>query len=202
MIRILALTLAAILAWQTPAIAQTAEEDAAVIEMTMGPEDAAVTLIEYASFTCPHCASFHQNQFKEIKADYIDTGKIRFVYRDVYFDRIGLWASMLARCEESRFFGVTGLLYEKQKEWLNSNDPVQVAGNLRRLGKVAGLDEDRIEACLSDADKATVLVNWFEENRKADDINSTPSLVINGTKYSNMAYSEIKTILDEELGEE
>lgn len=202
MIRLLAVTLAAILAWQTPAIAQSDGEGATVTEMTMGPEDAAVTLIEYASFTCPHCATFHQNQFKQIKADYIDTGKIHFIYRDVYFDRVGLWASMLARCEESRFFGVTGLLYDKQDEWLDSSDPVQIAGNLRRMGKIAGLDEDRIEACLADADRATALVNWFEENRKADDITSTPSLVINGTKYSNMAYSEIKTILDAELGEE
>ncbi|WP_372610183.1 DsbA family protein [Aquicoccus sp.] len=202
MIRLLAVTLAAILAWQTPAIAQSDGEGATVTEMTMGPEDAEVTLIEYASFTCPHCATFHEDQFKKIKADYIDTDKIRFIYRDVFFDRVGLWASLLARCEESRFFGVTGLLYEKQDEWLSSNDPAQVAGNLRRIGKVAGLDEDRIEACLSDADKATALVNWFEENREADDIDSTPSLVINGTKYSNMAYSEIKEILDEELGEE
>ncbi|KPP86576.1 MAG: Protein-disulfide isomerase [Rhodobacteraceae bacterium HLUCCO07] len=202
MIRLLAVTLAAILAWQTPAIAQSDGEGAAVTEMTMGPEDAEVTLIEYASFTCPHCATFHEDQFKKIKADYIDTDKIRFIYRDVFFDRIGLWASLLARCEESRFFGVTGLLYERQDEWLSSNDPAQVAGNLRRIGKVAGLDEDRIEACLSDSDKATALVSWFEENREADDIDSTPSLVINGTKYSNMAYSEIKEILDEELGEE
>ena len=111
-------------------------------------------------------------------------------------------AAMLARCESPRFFGVSGLLYEKQKEWLDSRDPVQIADNLRKLGKVAGLADDRIEACLSDADKATALVAWFEKNREADGIDSTPSLVINGTKYTNMAYSELKALIDKELGAE
>ena len=69
-----------------------------IVEMTMGNKNAKVTFIEYASFTCPHCASFHKDQFKQLKADYIDTGKVHFVYRDVYFDQFGLWAALVARC--------------------------------------------------------------------------------------------------------
>ena len=69
-----------------------------VLEMSMGNPDADVTVIEYASFTCPHCRSFHEGAFKDLKKDYIDTGKINFIYREVYFDRFGLWAGMLARC--------------------------------------------------------------------------------------------------------
>ena len=69
-----------------------------VVEMALGAEDAPVTVIEYASFTCPHCRNFHQNTFKQVKENYVDTGKVRFIYREVYFDRFGLWAGMVARC--------------------------------------------------------------------------------------------------------
>ena len=80
------------------ASAQEATEMVAIPDMVIGAADAPVEVIEYASYTCPHCASFHANQFPQLKENYIDTGKIRFVYREVYFDRFGLWASMVARC--------------------------------------------------------------------------------------------------------
>ncbi|MDQ2094410.1 DsbA family protein [Rhodalgimonas zhirmunskyi] len=172
----------------------------AVVEMTLGAPDAAVEIVEYASFTCSHCAAFHGDQFKKLKAEFIDTGKVHFTYRDVYFDRVGLWASMLARCETPRFFGVSDLIYSKQRDWLSGNDPVLLAENLRKLGKVAGLSEEKIDACMQDGDKAKALVDWFEANAKADDIDSTPSLIINGTKYSNMAYPKLKEIIEKELG--
>ena len=66
-----------------------------IVEMAIGNPDATVTVIEYASYTCPHCANFHNGPYKQLKADYIDTGKINFVYREVYFDRFGLWASAI-----------------------------------------------------------------------------------------------------------
>ncbi len=184
----------------TEAPAEDAAKAPAIVEMSLGAPDAPVEIFEYASFTCPHCADFHDNQFKKLKAEYIDTGKVHFTYRDVYFDRVGLWASLLARCESPRFFGVSDLIYSKQREWLDSRDPVELAGNLRKLGLVAGLSEERIDACMQDGDKAKALVDWFETNAKADDIDSTPSLIINGTKYSNMAYPELKKIIDKELG--
>ena len=98
--------------------AQEASTDMVEIpDMVMGAADAPVEIIEYASFTCPHCANFHATTYPLLKADYIDTGKVRFVYREVYFDRFGLWASMIARCGgEMRFFGMAELIYEKQKE--------------------------------------------------------------------------------------
>lgn len=172
----------------------------AIVEMTLGAPDAPVELTEYASFTCSHCANFHDDQFKKLKAEYIDTGKVHFTYRDVYFDRVGLWASMVARCESPRFFGVSDLIFSKQREWLDSRDPVELAANLRKLGLVAGLSEERIDACMQDADKAKALVDWFEANAKADEVDATPTLIINGTKYSNMAYPELKKIIEKELG--
>lgn len=173
-----------------------------VVEMVLGNPDATVEVVEYASFTCPHCATFHANQFKELKANYIDTGKIRFVYREVYFDRPGLWASMIARCRDDAdfFFSFSNLLYEKQAEWLAGGDPATIVEQLRRLGKVAGLDDAALDACLSDGPKAEALFTWYQDNAERDGINSTPSFLIDGTKYSNMPYAEFASILDGKLG--
>ena len=176
-------------------------DTSSVVEMAMGPEDAAVTVIEYASFTCPHCATFHNGPAQKLKTEYVDTGKVRFVYRDVYFDRPGLWASMVARCAPDRFFGITDMLYKQQREWIGNGQPAEIAENLRRIGKVAGLSDEQLDTCLSDAEKAQTLVAWFQQNAEADDINSTPSLVINGQKYSNMSWEDLKAIIDEKRGE-
>lgn len=180
--------------------AQEAEDvdTSTITEMTMGPEDAPVTVIEYASFTCPHCATFHDKQLKQLKADYVDTGKVHFIYRDVFFDRFGLWASMVARCGgEKRFFGIADMIYEQQKDWIgNGQDPVAITERLRKIGKVAGLSEDQLESCLTDADKAKTLVAWFQENAEEHNVTSTPTLVIDGKTHSNMSYDEIKTIID------
>jgi protein-disulfide isomerase len=185
------------------ALAQEAGEidTSTVAEMVLGNPDAAVEVIEYASFTCPHCAAFHANQFQELKANYIDTGLIKFVYREIYFDRFGLWASMVARCGgEMRFFGISDMLYDQQREWIaGGQDPALIAGNLRRIGLTAGLDGEQVDACLSDPTTAQTLVAWFEENSARDEITSTPSCIINGEKFSNMAYSDFAAVLDERL---
>jgi protein-disulfide isomerase len=181
--------------------AQGAEVDPAVIaDMSLGNPDASVTVIEYASFTCPHCAAFHANVMPQLKAEYIDTGKINYIHREVYFDRYGLWAGMLARCGGGeRYFGLVDLLYDRQRDWAGSNDPAVVADNLRRLGRTAGLSNDQVDACLLDGDVAQALVEVYQTNATADDINSTPSFVINGQKYSNMAFSEMSGIIDGKL---
>ncbi len=173
-----------------------------VVEMVKGNPDAAVEVIEYASFTCPHCATFHANQYQALQANYIDTGKIKFVYREVYFDRPGLWASMIARCpgDTDFFFNMSALLYEKQREWLASGDPATIVQDLRTLAKTAGLDDATLDACLSDGPKAESLFTWYQENAERDGINSTPSFIIDGQKYSNMPYDEFAATLDGKLG--
>ena len=178
--------------------ATTADEadTSAITDMVLGSEDAPITMIEYASYTCPHCRSFHQGAFKNLKADYIDKGKVRFTYREIYFDRYGLWGSIIARCGgQNKFFAISDLIYTKQSEWTKGT-PAEIADNLRRIGITAGLSQDAVQACFSDGQKAQNLVAWYEENRAADGIASTPSFVINGIKYANMSYEEFKKILD------
>lgn len=178
-----------------PAFAEIAE----IEDMVMGDPDAPVTVIEYASFTCPHCANFHATTFKELKKSYIDTGKVRFIHREVFFDRYGLWAAMVARCGgQLRYFGVADLIYTDQQSW-TQGEPAQIADNLRRIGRTSGLSNDQLDACLQDAEKAQALVAWNDANTKADGISGTPSFVIEGELYSNMSYADFAALLDEKL---
>ena len=183
---------------------EAADIDTSMIQdMSIGNPDAAVTVIEYASFTCPHCASFHATTFKDLKADYIDTGKINFIHREVYFDRFGLWAGIVARCgenAENRYFGIADIIYEQQSVWARQEDPNAIVASLRNIGKTVGLSDADLDACFQDADKAQALYAAFVKNSEADNITSTPSFIINGEKYSNMAYPELQQILDAELG--
>ena len=181
----------------------TEEQLAMVPDMVMGEADAPVTVVEYASYTCPHCATFHEQVLPQLKADYVDTGKVRYVYREVYFDRYGLWAALIARCTASteRYFAVADMLYEGQKDWIGDGQPQTVANNLRRLGLAAGLEQDQLEACLNDTEMAQAMVAAYQKNATADGITATPSLVIEGELYSNRPYDEIKAIIDEQLAE-
>lgn len=175
-----------------------------VQDMTMGNPDAAVTVIEYASFTCPHCANFHAENFKMLKADYIDTGLINFVYRDVYFDRPGLWAAIVARCgegAENRFFGIADMIYQQQSDWARAGSPQAMVDQLRTIGKTAGLTDAQLDACFTDAANAEALWAYYVKNAEADDVNSTPSFVINGRKYNNFgSYDDMKDVIDSALG--
>jgi protein-disulfide isomerase len=182
--------------------AQTAEASDGgyeVLEMVLGDPDAPVELIEYSSFTCPHCRSLHANLVPQLMADYVDTNRIRYVYREVYFDRFGLWASMVARCGgPERFFGIVDLIYEQQPEWTQGS-PRDIADNLRRIGRTAGLTNEELDACLTNQPKAEALIAAYEANTAVHEISGTPTLVINDVMHSNMSYPELSALLDEAL---
>lgn len=194
---------AAATAAMTPALAQetaTAEAAPAVKDFSLGSPDAKVKMVEYASFTCPHCATFHATTFKELKKDYIDTGKVHFTLREVYFDRYGLWAALIARCGgEMKYFGIHDMLFDQQQEWAGSDNPQQVVENLKTIGRAAGLEDVAMDACLNDTANAEALIKQFQTNFEADGVQGTPTLFINGTKHGNMAYADLKAILDAEL---
>ncbi|WP_417207556.1 DsbA family protein [Antarctobacter sp.] len=181
--------------------AQAADIDiTTVTDMVKGAEDAPIEVIEYASYTCPHCASAHANLIPKLEQNYIDTGKVRFTYREVYFDKVGVWASLIARCGgEAKFFGITDLIYKGQQDWARAGSEAAVIGELRKIGRLAGMDGDQIEACLNDGDQIATLVAWFQANAAEHGINSTPSFVIDGKKYTNMSYEEFSAILDAKL---
>ena len=123
-----------------PLVAQEATRE--VVEMSLGAVDAPVTLVEYASLTCPHCANFSNDVLPQLKANYIDTGKVRLIYREVYFDRPGLWAAMVARCAgEDRYFGVLDLFFRDQAAWSQAPDAAGVVDGLKAIGRQAGMTD-------------------------------------------------------------
>jgi len=195
-----ALAALSLLPWSAAPAAAQDIDTSTIAEMAIGAEDAPVTVIEYASFTCPHCATFHEGVYPDLKRDYIDTGKVRFVMREVYFDRFGLWASMVARCGgEERYFGIVDRIFETQRDWTQGGDPAAIADRLRRIGLSAGIGEEDLQACLTDAEKAQTLVTWYEENAETHGIDSTPSFVIDGETFGNMGYDRFSEIIDARL---
>jgi protein-disulfide isomerase len=182
----------------SPAMAQDAPAEPT--DFSLGDPNAKVKIVEYASYTCPHCAAFHAAVFKNLKRDYIDTGKVHFTLREVYFDRYGLWAAMVARCGgEMRYFAIHDMLFDKQQEWAASDDPTVVVGNLKTIALSAGLEAAAVDACLNDQAMAEALIKRFEANMAADDVQGTPTILINGTKHGNMSYEELKELIDAEL---
>jgi len=174
-----------------------------VQEFSLGDPNAPIEIIEYASYTCPHCARFHSDVFPELKANFIDTGKVHFIFRPVYFDGPGLWADMLARCtgDTDKYFGIAGILFERQAEWSRASSQSGVAQGIVSVGNQAGIDEETVLACLQDNDKAQALVADFQSNAARDKIEGTPSFMIDGVLTDNMSYASFAQLLNEKLGE-
>ncbi len=172
-----------------------------VEDFTLGDVNAPVKMIEYASFTCGHCGNFHNDTFKDFRTKYIDTGKVHFTYREVYFDRYALWAGLLARCGgEARYFGLVDLIYQTQAEWSRAGDPVDVATALQKLGLQAGLDQETLDACMQDAPLAEALVARYRQNAERDNVTGTPTFIIDGESYSgNRNLEQLSVIIDAAL---
>ncbi len=183
------------------ASADTVSADLPMVpEMTLGDPDAPVRIVEYASFTCPHCANFHLGPFQQIKEQFIETGQVHYTVREVFFDRYGLWAAMVARCDgPDRFHGISELIYQTQQQWSGGDSPAAVADNLRRLGRQAGMETEQVNACLEDSEMALALTASFQANAEADNIRATPTFMINGQQYSNMPWPEFERVLNDLL---
>jgi protein-disulfide isomerase len=151
-------------------------------DMVLGPANAAVTITEYASMTCPHCAAFTEKVFPKIKTEFIDTGKIRFVFREFPLDIKAAAGAMLARCiakdDGPKYFAVVDLLFKQQNDWVMKN----TTETLTRIGKQAGLTQTQVEDCLKDQallDKIAADQKYAADVLKVD---STPTFFINGEK--------------------
>ena len=159
-------------------------------DMALGPKDATVTITEYASMTCPHCAAFNENVFPKIKSEYLDTNKVRYVFREFPLDIKAAAGSMLSRCiakdDAGKYFAVTDMLFRQQADWVVKN----TTDTLTRIGKQAGLSQQAVEACLKDQamlDKIAADQKYASEVLK---VNSTPTFFINGEKIKGEASFE------------
>ena len=167
--------------------------------MILGDTDAPVTIVEYASFTCPHCATFHLEVLPRIKKNYLDKGLVQLEYREVYFDGPGLWAGLLARCKgDDKYFPMIDLLFKKQEDWTKGNLD-NIKEGLLSMGRQAGLTNDESLACMQDDNLAEQMVVSFQENAKRDNIKSTPSFLINGELVKNLPYEEFEDLIEKYL---
>lgn len=167
-------------------------------EQVLGDPNAPVTLIEYASYTCPHCADFHANVLPSIKKDFVDTGKVKVIFRDFPFERVGATAAMLSRCvEPSRYSGFNDLLMKQQEKWATAKDPV---GALSTLAKLAGMSQEKIDSCLANEKLLDKIVMVRKQAMDEYGFNSTPSFLINGEKVVGSGeYEKFKSIIESKL---
>lgn len=154
----------------------------------LGKPDAPITIVEYASLTCPHCAHFDQEVLPQLKQQWIDSGKAKLVLRDFPLDQSALLAATVARCEPAdRFYGFVDTLFKNQEEWAGAKDP---RGTLQRFAQLSGMGKKEFTACIdSKADQDKVVESRFvAANQLA--VDATPTFFINGTKYDGAPTAE------------
>lgn len=172
--------------------------EGALPDMVMGDENAPVSLIEYASMTCPHCRSFHENVLPAIKETYIDTGKVKLIFREFPLDPRAYAASMLARCADEQFyFPMTDVLFKQQDVWARADDP---RPPLLQIAKLAGFTQESFEACLKNQELLDNVNSMRKQAAETFGVTGTPSFFINGEKYSgNISLEEMSAAIDSYL---
>lgn len=167
-----------------PASPPAAKGDASKVradDFVMGSPDAPVTVIEYASLTCPHCAHFNNTVLGKLKSEYVKTGKVRWVYRDFPLNQPALYASALARCAgHERFFGFVDLLFKRQEQWAFGKDPLKGLAHVAALG---GLTQKDIDTCFKDTKILKEIAAQRQEAADKFGVNATPTFIINGRKF-------------------
>ena len=146
----------------------------------LGPADAPITIIEYSSLTCPHCATLHAEAWPEIKETWIAEGTARLVFRHFPLDALALRAAAVTNCiEGERFFGFLDLLFKSQQRWAKAKEPLKVLGQMARL---AGMSQEKFDACVNDEAQMDRILERRQDGMRTYDVKSTPTLIINGRK--------------------
>ena len=177
----------------------------ALPEMALGDEKAKVTIVEYMSMTCPHCANFHNKTFEPIKQKYIDTGKARFILREFPFDPVATAAFMLARCNPAKpqemadaksYYAMVSMLFKQQRAWAAPADG-NVRNALLQMSKMAGYSQEGFEACLTNQKLLDQVNATMKRGAEEFGVNSTPTFLINGNRYSgDMSVEAMSALID------
>jgi len=164
-------------------------------DIVIGKAEAPVTVVEYASLTCPHCATFQINTLPEFKKEYVDTGKVKVVFRDFPLDGVALRAAQIARCGgPDRAAGYVDVIFRQQSQWATSQDPITA---LKQIGKFGGLSDAQMDACLADKSLEDAILKSRLDGQTKFKVNSTPTLVINDKTYPGAAsFADLKKIVD------
>ena len=191
----LAVILLAGLGAEARAQATNASADPRLQDMVLGKPDAKITIIEYASLTCPHCAAFHADILPALKAEYIDTGKARLIYRDFPLDNLAFAGAILARCGgPEKYFTFLNVLFAQQRQWATASDPKAA---LIQIGRLGGVSAEQFDKCLADKPLGDFILQQRLDGNQKFNVNSTPTLIINGkTETGVPSLDELRKKLD------
>lgn len=191
--------------WPTqPAVSQTVDTTklAGMPELhpddiVIGDDKAPITIIEYYSLSCPHCAHFAEDILPQVKAAYIDTGKVKLVMRDYPLNKQALQAAMLAHClPKEGFVSMTDVLFKSQQSWL-VDDATQP---LAAVAKTAGIDDDKFAQCLSDKANQDKIIQSRKEAEEKYQVDATPTFLIMDQKLAGAQSFEVfKQLIDAQL---
>ena len=190
----------AVLLGNSEAHSEILDTSAALEERSLGDSNAPLTIYEYSSLGCPHCKAFHKNTLPMVMEEFIDTGKVRLVYRDYPLGNRAMAAAMIARCApQERYFGMLELFFQKQSDWSQSEDAI---GALTAVAKFGGLSSDDVMACLQDQDLLNGIRTRAEAGSDEFGIEATPTFIIGdtGEKIEGaMGPDEFRKVLNDAL---
>ena len=170
-----------------------------VENLKIGNENSKITINVFSSLTCPHCANFHKKIFKELKREYIDTDKVKFVHYGFPLDLAALNAEKILRCKinSTKKFEMLNEIYEKQSEWAVGSDIKKINESLKKIGKNFDLSNEDMNKCLKDEEIETKILNERISAQKNYEISSTPTIYINEKKYEGQhEYQKFKKELE------
>lgn len=182
-----------------PASAQAAnEKSVALVDAVIGRADAPVTIIEYSSLGCPHCADVHSLVLPGIKKQYIDTGKVRWIVRDFPLGQLALAGAVIARCAGPQgHLPLLEVLFKTQDDWMTGKDPI---GSLAKLAKRAGIDKARFDSCFDDEATIEKIMAQARDVQRKDAVSATPTFFINGEKVvGSLPFDEFSKVIERHL---
>jgi protein-disulfide isomerase len=186
-----------------PAFAQSVDQDELLKpgplgDKILGDENAPVTIVEYASMTCGHCANFHKSTWPDLKKDYVDTGKVRFIFREFPLDPVAAAAFMLARCAPAdKYFEIVDIMFEQQRNWAFTDNPYQ---SLLDFSKQIGFTQESFEECLTNQGLLDAVNAVKDRGANEFGVNSTPTFFINGEMVSGaLSIDEMGKIIEKNL---
>jgi protein-disulfide isomerase len=166
-------------------------------DMVIGAANAPVTIIEYASLTCPHCARFHNETLPKLKSEYVETGKVKYVFRDFPLDRVALSAATIAQCAGPElYFTFLDVFFQQQPNWTRGNDTEAMLASLRRLARMGGMSDDQIDDCLKNKQMQDAVLASRMGGETQFQVRSTPTLIINGERHAGaLSFDELEKII-------
>lgn len=181
-----------------PAAAEDFDMKAALGERSIGSKDAPVTILAFESLSCPHCAAFHSGAYPQLKKEYIDTGKVRIVFKDFPLNAPAFWATVMIRCmKPEQYVGMTEVLFEKQRVWLSAKTEAEFYDGLAQMGKLGGLTREEFDKCRNNKPFVEGVLALRNAASKEYKIESTPTFIIGDKRIEGaQPFATFKAVID------